>query len=320
MLAATADINNLDKLKFPVIASPKLDGIRCLIVNGKAVSRTFKPIPNHYVQSELYNLPEGLDGEIILPGKTFNEIQSAVMSFEGTPDFQYVVFDRYSELSYRDRLKLLPFKARRVIIHSNYYIESFVQLLDYETKCIQDRYEGICFRTPNSPYKCGRSTLREQYLVKLKRFQDDEAIVLNLTELMFNNNESEQDNFGLRTRSSQIANLLPSGKLGALQVQNSQRQVFEVGTGFTELERIKIWCNPKDYIGKTITYKFLKYGMKDLPRHPVFKGFRHDSTINIEDTRKLIEDHRAESLITCPEICWCWAVEQFILKEELKND
>ena len=52
------------KAKFPYAATPKIDGIRFLIVNGQAVSRSFKPIRNKYIQDLLSTaLPDGVDGE-----------------------------------------------------------------------------------------------------------------------------------------------------------------------------------------------------------------------------------------------------------------
>lgn len=48
-MLATA-VENLDVLKYPVLVSPKLDGIRCLIIDGVAMSRSLKPIPNKHVQ------------------------------------------------------------------------------------------------------------------------------------------------------------------------------------------------------------------------------------------------------------------------------
>ena len=54
------------KAKFPYIASPKIDGIRFLMIDGVAVSRTFKPIRNKHIQSLLSQyLPDGVDGESI---------------------------------------------------------------------------------------------------------------------------------------------------------------------------------------------------------------------------------------------------------------
>src|SRR5208283_4092665 len=95
MLACT--LESMDTLKFPVLATQKLDGIRCLIMDGRAVSRNFKPIQNAYIQKQLsWGLPDGLDGELILEGKQFNEVSSAVMSEDGKPDFRYYVFDYVS--------------------------------------------------------------------------------------------------------------------------------------------------------------------------------------------------------------------------------
>src|SRR4051812_33650187 len=86
-------VENLDDIKFPVIASPKLDGIRCLKIDGKVVSRNFKPIPNRYIREALeYILPNGADGEIIV-GKTFQDVSSGVMSHDGEPEFIYHMFD-----------------------------------------------------------------------------------------------------------------------------------------------------------------------------------------------------------------------------------
>jgi DNA ligase-1 len=76
------------KAKFPYIATPKIDGIRFLMVDGVAVSRTFKPIRNNHIQNLLQtHLPDGIDGELT-SGETFQSSTSAVMSIEGTPDFK----------------------------------------------------------------------------------------------------------------------------------------------------------------------------------------------------------------------------------------
>ena len=64
MLAVDADIENI---KYPVLCSDKLDGIRCIILNGVAYSRSLKPIRNKYVQ-DLFGREEfnGLDGELVV--------------------------------------------------------------------------------------------------------------------------------------------------------------------------------------------------------------------------------------------------------------
>ena len=53
------------KAQFPYAATPKIDGIRFLMVDGVAVSRSFKPIKNKYIQEKLSAaLPDGVDGEL----------------------------------------------------------------------------------------------------------------------------------------------------------------------------------------------------------------------------------------------------------------
>src|SRR5574338_27430 len=93
MLAATC--KNFAALRFPLLATPKLDGIRCIVKDGKALSRKFKEIPNRYIQGLVSRLPDGLDGELMLRDEkaTFQAISSAVMSEDGEPDFVYNVFD-----------------------------------------------------------------------------------------------------------------------------------------------------------------------------------------------------------------------------------
>src|SRR5690606_22412947 len=80
MLAVEASIEDI---RFPVLASPKLDGIRATMVDGKALTRSLKPIPNHHVRMWLEaNCPNGWDGELMLPRRAdgtlpdFNEVQS----------------------------------------------------------------------------------------------------------------------------------------------------------------------------------------------------------------------------------------------------
>ena len=52
----------LDKVSYPVLATPKYDGIRALRIDGHLVSRTFKPIPNDHMRTTCENdLPENLD-------------------------------------------------------------------------------------------------------------------------------------------------------------------------------------------------------------------------------------------------------------------
>ena len=95
-------------LPFPVLATPKLDGIRCLKVGGKALTRSFKPVSNRFVREWIEaNLPDGVDGELVLRGGTFSETTSAIGARDGEPDFVFHVFDYVAtglERRYIDRM------------------------------------------------------------------------------------------------------------------------------------------------------------------------------------------------------------------------
>ncbi len=84
---------NLLSIKFPVAVSPKIDGIRVLIINGEALSRTLKPIRNKGISETLAGIPYLLDGEIVAAGGNFQESTHAVMSADAEDDWEYHVFD-----------------------------------------------------------------------------------------------------------------------------------------------------------------------------------------------------------------------------------
>lgn len=293
MLAQKIEENNLDFLHYPIYLQIKLDGIRCLVLEGKAVSRTLKAIPNKYVKSRLEDIfkmaPFLIDGELILRNKisTFNEIQSAIMSEEGCPDFLYVIFDcliRDIFTSYEERLKNID----TVIPINNFRIEKlgFIkcynkgEILMYEKKFLYEGHEGIILRSPAGHYKFGRSTLKEEYLLKMKRFEDSEAEILDSFALERNSNEAELDERGYTKRSSKQDGLEIEETLGSWKVKDCNEEspffgeVFHIGSGFTQQQRDEYWRNRKN--GKIIKYKYQAFGSKNLPRTPIFLGFSYD--------------------------------------------
>lgn len=293
MLAATCEDVNF--IRFPVLASPKLDGIRCLIKDGVALSRSLKPIPNKYVQSYVRGLSmrlEGLDGELIVgphDKDVFRRTTSGVMSEEGKPDFTFYVFDLWNEpQTYFDerlqqvtrivdhafqagvnRLKVVP--HRKIVNPQTLEIE--------EERVLAEGYEGLMLRDPDGPYKYGRATAKQGWLLKLKQFVDAEAVVVGVEERMHNENEATKDALGHTERSTSKAGLVPAGDLGALVCKTPEGQEFNIGTGFTAEDRIGYWRIKDDLIGRLVKYKYFPTGAKDKPRFPVFLGWRHEADV-----------------------------------------
>lgn len=276
MLAAR--LKNLADLAYPVLATPKLDGIRCLKVDGVAVSRAFKPIRNRHIASLVETLPDGVDGELIVPDGTFQDSQSSIMSADGKPNFEYWIFDVAGYVPYKERVLHIP-TAPFVRPCLPTLVESESALLDFEENCLNAGYEGIIVRSPYGPYKCGRSTAREGYMFKYKRFTDSEAVILELIEARENQNPIQLNAFGLARRPGGASGKVPKGTLGTMRVRDVHTNVeFEVGTGIglTAALRQQMWDNPLAYIGRIINYRFQGCGVKDKPRFPSFQGFRDE--------------------------------------------
>jgi len=276
MLAAK--VTNLLKLRFPVGATPKIDGIRCLITPDGPRTRSLKPIPNHYISRVIALLPLGCDGELTV-GSTFQETTSAVMSQDGTPDFTYWLFDNYlAPGGYSERVGYLLTSTypRYVKLLTPAICFSLDELSAYYSRALADGHEGVCFRLLDSPYKHGRSTLNEQYLCKWKQRQDAEATVLDFVPLFRNHNHGFINELGRLDRSSSQVGLVADNALGALVVSSSEwPSTFELGTGFSTAQRIDIWNNRELIRGQIARFSYHNYNLKDRPREPVFIGFRH---------------------------------------------
>lgn len=288
LLAATAE---LDKIRFPAMISPKLDGIRCLVHSGVGYSRSLKPIPNAYVQSVFASgLYDGLDGELIVGPANAEDVyrvtNSGVMSKDGEPDFTFHVFDswRYDGESFNARLgyandqalRLQATPSPRVEIVPHTLVESLDELHEVEAEWLELGYEGVMGRAINGGYKNGRSTVKDGILWKLKRFVDAEYKVVGFEERMHNGNEAFTDELGRTKRSSHQENKRGRGDLGALVLETDDGQQFNCGTGFDDATRAAIWANREHYLGRLAKVKSFLIGVKDLPRFPVFLGFRDE--------------------------------------------
>lgn len=290
MLAAT--VENYDELegKFPLMASPKLDGVRAIVIDGQIKSRNMKAIPNRHVQKLFAWLPEGFDGELIVGKPTdkdcFRKTTSGVMSADGEPDVKFYVFDqvrvtpesfseRFAEM--KARVQTFPGTSVKFVPHK--LVKNSFQLKEYEEEMLTKGYEGVMLRSIEGFYKFGRSTIKEGYLMKVKQFKDSEAKILAVEELMHNENELTKDELGRAKRSSHKAGKVKAGVLGSITVQDIHSGVtFNIGAGFMDDERERFWAST--IVGKIVKYKYFPTGSKDKPRFPVFLGFRDEGDIS----------------------------------------
>lgn len=290
MLAAT--MKDTNKLRFPLLASQKLDGIRATVQSGRLLSRTLKEIPNKFVQELFSGLPNGLDGELIvgdpLALDAYRKTVSLVMSDDRplgwfSPDVvRLYVFDIFSNEAFAQRLN----KAHALVTSWNatkteqyavalqhITLQNLDALDEFETKLLAKGAEGVMLRKILGPYKENRSTENEGYLVKVKRFVDSEAEITGVFEEMENTNEKQTNELGRTKRSTEKAGLIPKGTLGGFEVRDLKTGVdFSIGAGFTAAERKEFWT--RKMVGQVVRYKYFPSGSKDKPRHPIYLGLR----------------------------------------------
>ena len=277
-------------LRFPLLASPKLDGIRCLAMDGRPMSRSMKVLPNQHVRDNFEFFASklnGLDGELIVGSPTdstcIQNTTSGVMSHDGNPDFRYYVFDVWnSDAPFQDRLEMAHQRVQRcpdwVCFVGHTLVNSEDELLEYESAILALGYEGVMLRDPRGSYKQGRSTAKEGGLLKLKRFEDAEGEIVGYEEKRHNANEATTDERGYTKRSTHQDNKIGMDTLGTLLVRvlngRFAGQIARIGSGFNHDLALQIWRNQPGFMRRIVKFKFFDHGAKDAPRHGVFLTFR----------------------------------------------
>ncbi len=274
------------KLKFPVLASPKLDGIRCIVMNGKLFSRSLKPIPSRHINEVLGSMNlDGLDGELVVGDATapdcYNRTTSHVMAQDKVFDFTFYVFDHHGldvpyDLRYdQAHMMINRLDSPSVKFLQHVWLHNEDEMIQYEKEALDQGFEGIMLRDPKGRYKHGRSTVREGILLKVKRFTDSECVILGFEEQMHNTNVKVTNELGRSKRSSHQDGMVGKKTLGALVVRDCVTGIdFNIGTGMDDQMRKMIWDSKSEFLGKIVKYKSFIVGAMEKPRFPVFLGFR----------------------------------------------
>lgn len=283
----------------PLWVTDKLDGIRCLVdatragTDGvlpdqcvSAFSRSLIPLPNIWVQkwADDHGIP-GMDGEIMIPGSDFNEIQSWVMGEVRLPiNWHYHLFDWWKGWMdpYLHRMQ----KAYNMV--QSYGPAHTLVMMPIECRSPEDVMlqfrsalrrgkEGLILRKGQGIYKQGRSTLQQALMLKMKQFEDHEAQIIGFLPEYENTNQQLRDELGRAKRSSHKAGKKSKPQLGAFLCRDGSGREFKVPGG-TQAFKIWAWANRANLKGQWLTYREQATGGKlnGKPRQPIFKGIRRD--------------------------------------------
>lgn len=287
------------ELRFPYFASFKLDGYRAFHEEERILTSSANPVTNDYTQSLYQNRTlagqphlnfTGLDGELVVGAwndpRAFHNTSGPVRRKTGEPDVRWYIFDdrtnpneaftHRSQSACRRVEELHERGFNRIDYLVQQLIMDLYELRKFEEMAIRNKFEGIMLRDPNGRYKFGRSTVKENLLLKVKRFITEEARITAVIEQMENMNDAEEDNFGNSKRSENKDMMVGTGMAGAFTVESDKwPRPFNISaTSMSHEERKHCWENQHEFLKELARFKYFPHGVVDVPRHGIFESIR----------------------------------------------
>lgn len=266
-----------NKLSYPVIGQPKLNGIRCVMrveeyIEGIGMFETkIKKVVLRSKEGLEYVMPHItesisceqlgdniLDGELYIHGQKLNYIKASipmknkfgtVSNSTNTPlAVSFNVFDlAIPEIEQKDRLHMLldySFNLGTIKSISSKLINSDKEAFEYRNLCIEQGYEGCVLRSLHEEYAFGS---RPAFIMKFKKFLDSEFEIIDIVP------SSENTNYGCKFICRNDLN----------------SEIFEsMPSGWNMNEQAKLIEDKENIIGKKVTIKYYeRSGVNNVPFH-----------------------------------------------------
>ena len=279
------------QVKYPKLASCKLNGCRGLKMNGRMMARSLKEIPNPHVQAmfSAANL-EGMDGELVVGDfsspDVFPTTQGGVMGGAAI-DCKFYVFDIWDLPDYSFEMRVEILKQRvadanhpNVILVPQKLVHSDAEAQAFMDWAVSQGYEGAVLREPTAKYKYGRSTEAEGGFLRLTPWYTMEGTITGIFEGRTNNNPATTNELGRTKRGTKQEFMVPNGTAGSMVIKLHSH--FLVGPNQELAVTISgdvlcawYWANRDTVPGKIVRVRF-KQPVKEqgLPRFAQLEGFR----------------------------------------------
>lgn len=268
MLASQFSPNHLD---FPLYTSPKIDGIRGYFTRedkNLLYTRSGKEITSADHILEAADFVEerfDLDGELAVPRTNFNESSGAARTAGNSPDLVYYVFDMINRNSpkepFHKRLQRLDDLARelksrgctciRVLNHK--LVNNETEMYYWHDLYLDAGFEGSVLKAIDHEYIRKRSV---RWMKVVQEFSAD-VVVTGVYE--------GQGKYEKRA--------------GGISVVYEGKSV-NVGSGFTDAQRLELWEDPDKFIGCVAEVKYKEVTPDGSLRHNRFFRWRGDKVID----------------------------------------
>jgi DNA ligase-1 len=260
--------------KYPLLASAKLDGFRALVTPDGIFSRNWKPfneaVHNYFadVIETAKDLQTVVDGEIYSRQFRFDELASNLRSGSIDSSIRFYAFDSLSVNEWMSDSSE-PFLNRYQTTVTTYRkLDTVAPLVQYQinndddlarlfAQAIEQGFEGLILRKPDSVYKHGRATMKQGIIFKLKQWVTVDSKIIGFKQRLKG---------GKRT-----------GKIGSYLLKSSDGIEFAAkpGAGVVVPES---WRFRNDLLGKFVECRFMKHGVKLKPRFAHITRLRPDLT------------------------------------------
>jgi len=274
-MLAPSKIPQIENLVYPLLVQPKLDGFRCVYVDGQLLSRTGKPMGNSSLAGHFNtkNFPKDkiIDGELYMHGLPFPKL-SSILRKDKADIPEGLRFNAYDTMSleewnkrqckgiYSDRIRWVRELINDKIANYKKVIDTPTDLcntpsevMSLYNKYLAKGYEGVMLKDPNGLYKWKRVTMNSGEMLKLKPFK---SIDLPIKEIY----DGEKSFTGMAG--------------GVVCTYNDH--TIRIGSGFNVATRKAMAKSPNEFIGKTIEIQYFEETEEGALRFPTFERFRPD--------------------------------------------
>jgi ATP-dependent DNA ligase len=279
-------------MKFPLIVSFKLDGIRCEFKDGEMLTSSLKMFSNVQIVKRFQHLALLsaekniiIDGELRAKSLVFNDLSGLIRSDDAPipDDLMFYCFDVVRNEKYdteftqrvEDSKIVAPLPFSKVI--EQVLMEDPKDIPEMFKRALADHCDGLILRNPKGRYKCGRGTVKEALIYKLKPYRTFDAKITGIIQAteVREGAEKKINELGRSVTSKKKGDRVLIEKASAFVVMYEGKEL-KVTIAMTDIEKEEIWKNKEKYLGRWVEYKGMLVGSKDVPRHPTTIRFRDD--------------------------------------------